>query len=387
MSHSTKSSRIIFLLGMFLLLNSISLSQAASDNHNISNKDNELKQVTRQIEGLQNALTQDRHQQVNIQQELKNIATHLDKISLSAYKTNHQLKHQNAILAQLRTKEESYQIQITHQRDSLAHAVRAAYVLGQYPYLKLLLSQEGSNQIGRILIYYKYINAACLRTMSDLNHTIQDIELTQQQIKIQKQKLQIVGQHENKQKNNLAITWQQRQQILNHVNDSIHNKYQTLATLIANKKTLETLILRLKTITVTFPQPKVPFSNLQGKLPWPVKGKITQHFGRSIDGTHMAATGVIIAVPEGIPVRAIYPGRVVFAGSLRGLGLLTIIDHGHNYMTLYGNNRKLIKKTGDFVTAGTIIATSGQINDANQTGLYFQLRDNGKPLNPELWCK
>jgi septal ring factor EnvC (AmiA/AmiB activator) len=343
--------------------------------------------VTRQIEGLQNALTQDRNQQVNIQEELKNIATHLDKISLSANKTNHELKHQNAILEQLHTKEESYQTQLMHQRDSLTHAIRAAYMLGQYPYLKLLLSQEGPNQMGRILIYYKYINAACLKTMSDLNSTIKDIKLTQQQIKMQKQKLQIIGQHENKQKNNLTITWQQRRQFLNHVKDSIHNKYQTLTTLIANKKALETLILSLKTVTVTFPQPKVPFSNLQGKLPWPVNGNIIQHFGRSIDGTHMAATGVIIAAPEGMPIRAVYPGRVVFAGWLRGLGLLIIIDHGHNYMTLYGDNRDLIKKTGDYVTAGTVIATSGPTSDANQSGLYFQLRDNGKPLNPELWCK
>jgi septal ring factor EnvC (AmiA/AmiB activator) len=86
-------------------------------------------------------------------------------------------------------------------------------------------------------------------------------------------------------------------------------------------------------------------------------------------------------------IYAVYPGKVVFASWLRGMGLLTIIDHGHGFMTLYGHANSLYKKTGDFVQAGEVIATVGQSGGQQDSGLYFQLRDNGKPLNPELWFR
>ena len=85
-------------------------------------------------------------------------------------------------------------------------------------------------------------------------------------------------------------------------------------------------------------------------------------------------------------IQSIHHGRVVFSDYLRGFGLMTIIDHGDGYMSLYGHNQALYRETGEWVTAGDVIATVGDSGGQIRTGLYFEIRINGKPANPQQWC-
>jgi len=89
----------------------------------------------------------------------------------------------------------------------------------------------------------------------------------------------------------------------------------------------------------------------------------------------------------GADVHAVYHGRVAFADWLRGFGLLIIIDHGDGYMSLYGHNQSLYKEVGDWVETGEVIASVGNSGGRNHPGLYFEIRHNGVPTNPVLWCK
>jgi septal ring factor EnvC (AmiA/AmiB activator) len=93
----------------------------------------------------------------------------------------------------------------------------------------------------------------------------------------------------------------------------------------------------------------------------------------------------MIASPSGKNVVASAPGRVVFSDWLRGFGLLMIIDHGDQYMTLYGNNETLLKQVGDNVVSGELIAQSGDRGIRQYAGLYFELRHRGNPRNPLKW--
>jgi Membrane-bound metallopeptidase len=97
--------------------------------------------------------------------------------------------------------------------------------------------------------------------------------------------------------------------------------------------------------------------------------------------------GVLIKAKSGTPIHAVTRGRVVYADWLRGYGLLTIIEHGQGYMTLYAFNESLYKSVGDWIEAGTVIATVGQSGGQTVTGLYFGIRKKGKPVNPERWCR
>ena len=131
------------------------------------------------------------------------------------------------------------------------------------------------------------------------------------------------------------------------------------------------------------------FAKLKGRLVLPVQGTVAGRFGqtRSKDGQGPSWKGIFIATEAGQGVRAVAAGRVVFSEWLRGFGEIVIIDHGDQYLSVYGNNGKLLKRSGDSVKAGDTIAETGNSSGNLDTGLYFELRHQGQPFDPISWTK
>jgi septal ring factor EnvC (AmiA/AmiB activator) len=130
--------------------------------------------------------------------------------------------------------------------------------------------------------------------------------------------------------------------------------------------------------------PDGAFAALRGKLRLPVRGDLMAKFG-SKRGDGPSWKGLFIRAAEGSEVRAVAGGRVVFADWLRGFGNLIIIDHGSEYMTIYGNNQSVLKRAGDLVKAGDIIASTGNSGGNEQSGLYFEMRHQGRAFDPLDW--
>lgn len=131
------------------------------------------------------------------------------------------------------------------------------------------------------------------------------------------------------------------------------------------------------------------FAKLKGRLVLPVQGTVVGQFGqtRSKDGQGPSWKGIFIAAPAGQAVRAVADGRVVFAEWLRGFGEIVILDHGDQFLSVYGNNGKLLKRSGDSVKAGDTIAETGNSSGNLDTGLYFELRNQGQPFDPISWTR
>lgn len=131
------------------------------------------------------------------------------------------------------------------------------------------------------------------------------------------------------------------------------------------------------------------FAKLKGRLILPVQGTVVGQFGqtRSKDGQGPSWKGIFIATEAGQDVRAVGDGRVVFSEWLRGFGEIVIIDHGDQFLSVYGNNGKLLKRSGDSVKAGDTIAETGNSSGNLDTGLYFELRHQGQPFDPVSWTK
>lgn len=139
------------------------------------------------------------------------------------------------------------------------------------------------------------------------------------------------------------------------------------------------------------PEPRVQgvtsfqdFALLRGRMPLPVKGELTARFGAPREGGP-GAKGIFIRAAEGAAVHAVAAGRVVFADWLRGFGNLIILDHGGQYLTVYGNNQAVLKHPGDSVGAGDIIAAAGSTGGNEQSGLYFEMRYQGRAIDPLGW--
>lgn len=134
------------------------------------------------------------------------------------------------------------------------------------------------------------------------------------------------------------------------------------------------------------PAPPGAFASMKGRLSVPVNGSVAARFG-SRRGEGPTWKGMFIKAAEGAEVRAAGPGRVVHADWLRGWGNVIIIDHGGEYLTTYGNNSALLKRAGDMVKAGEVIASAGNTGGNEESGLYFELRYRGQPLDPAGWIK
>ncbi len=126
------------------------------------------------------------------------------------------------------------------------------------------------------------------------------------------------------------------------------------------------------------------FASLKGKLRMPVKGELLASFGaRRADGPSWK--GLFIKAAEGAEVKVVAAGEVIFADWMRGFGNLLIVDHGGQYMSIYGNNQALLRRPGDRLKAGDTIATVGNSGGNEQSGLYFELRFQGRALDPAGW--
>jgi murein hydrolase activator len=127
------------------------------------------------------------------------------------------------------------------------------------------------------------------------------------------------------------------------------------------------------------------FSQLKGRLNLPVRGELRNRFGSPREDSGLSWKGLFIAAPAGQEVKAIAAGRIVFADWLRGFGNLLIIDHGGGYMSLYGNNESLFKRVGEAAQGGETVAGVGNSGGNTNSGLYFEIRYQGKAFDPLGW--
>jgi septal ring factor EnvC (AmiA/AmiB activator) len=187
----------------------------------------------------------------------------------------------------------------------------------------------------------------------------------------------------------LAASRDDRRTVIDELNRTIADQDRELQTLQLDEQELSSLIDNLKNRQdiVELYENLPPFDSLKGKLRWPVQGKITTRYGSAKREGKLRWNGVKISAGQGNDVTAVSTGKVIFADWFRNLGLLIIIDHGNGYMSLYGHNERLLKKAGDFVSTGEAVAKIGNTGGQSETALYFEIRQQGTPMNPGLWCQ
>lgn len=343
----------------------------------------QLKHLNKKITTLKSSIDNVRQHRQNTQQLLAAAETKLGKMDTRLAKINRQLRQSQSSIQNYADKIAANQRQLQSEQTALADQLRRLYYLGQQPALKALLNPEDSRTTRRLLVYYKSLNVA-------LNDKINALEQTQ--LSIRNNQLAKQGEVARLKRLHTALSsgrkkqdkvQRQRQHLLAQLDITITNKREQLQQLVLNKNALEKTLQKLGKESV---QTQQRFKALAGKMQWPVSGRLSQQYNVAISGSELRTNGVVIAAATNSPVRAVAPGRVVFARWLAGYGLLIIINHGSGYMTLYGRNHSLLKSVGDSVKAGEIIASSGQTGGFRVPGLYFAIRHDGTPLDPSRWC-
>lgn len=126
----------------------------------------------------------------------------------------------------------------------------------------------------------------------------------------------------------------------------------------------------------------------RGGLPFPTTGQITKTYGAKKNSpyrTILYNNGIIIEAPKGQTVQAVHEGVVVFADWFKNYGKVMIIDHGDRYHSLIAHADRLLKRAGEKVKTGEVIATVGDTASQDGPKLYFELRHHGQPVDPMQW--
>ncbi len=360
------------------------------DGDNREQREQELQQLKVKIKSLRSELDKVRTLHDKVRQELRATEISISKRVKNLNQLKRKLRRQNKRLRQLQAQRRALTKDLSMQRNLLGQQVRTAYTIGKQEYLKLLLNQENPNAIGRVLTYYDYFNQARSERIDTSTKTLRSLAQIKKRINKENKTLQHLKQQQLIEKKNLEAGYQARAIVIARLSKDIESKDGALQQMLANEKQLERV---LNVITdsmpeiLTEPGKHKAFATLKGKLYWPALGTVKNLFGKPRKTAKVKWNGVLIKARQGNNVRAISHGRVAYADWLRGYGLLIIIDHGDGYMSLYGHNENIRKETGDWVDEGEIIGSVGNTGGQAKAGLYFEIRKNGKPTNPKIWCR
>ena len=348
----------------------------------------ELIELKKDIESLQKNLKSKRRLQSKAITRLKSAEKQIATAAKILRSTKRQLIKKESELKKLRRQQKNLEKNKTRQKKALAAQLKSVFVSGKQEYLKMLLNQEDPEALGRMLVYYDYMNKARTEKVAKLQETLSKLENIDKAIQDEIRELNILKKSKEEETARLEKLKAKRKKLVQNLSKEIQKKSEQLTELQINAKELQDLIdsVREALNKIDFSQPLEGLKPVKGKLRWPTKGKRIRGYGSQL-AEGIRSKGVLIGAPEGDMVNAIHYGRVVYSDWLRGFGLLMIIDHGKGYMSLYGYNQALYKEVGDWVEAGEAIATVGQSGGQHQPGLYFELRHQGKPFNPRRWFK
>ncbi len=363
---------------------------------------NELNKVESDISEVKQDMQRLSQQKDNLLNLLADIEKHYGEIAALLKTLQIQIEQKRQSLDNIRRDMQVYQKEIDKLSKELAGQIRAAYAMGQKEKLKLLLNQQDPSLSSRMMVYFNYFNKERLKKLTEFEAAVQRLDQLDKQKKTETELLEQDLERKKSEQAALDEARKQRNELLVQIGNDFSSSEQQLTQLQESQNRLKSLMASLpiteeelaadaeqaKELSSSIENPselKSDFSTLKGKLPWPVRGRLSQKFGspRS-EGTW---DGVLIDANEGMEIKAVTRGKVVYAEWLRGYGLLTIIDHGQGYMSLYAFNQSLYKRIGDTVEAGDVIASVGQSGGRSQAGLYFGIRKNGMPIDPLEWCR
>lgn len=271
----------------------------------------------------------------------------------------------------------------------LMRLLRAAFLLGAEPRLKLALEGKNPATSARLLGYYGYYAQARAQRIKELARRIAGYRRVTRQLAATRIQLATTITEQRRALGDLEQARIKRKHLVARLSRKIAGKKDRIASLQRDAARLERLVNSVRRNLVKVPAGRLAqtdFARLKGRLPWPVNGRIINRFGTSRAGGELSWQAVRIAAHAGSRVHAIAYGRIVYAGWLPYYGLVLIIDHGKGYLTVYGHNQAIYRQVGDWVRPGAVIATVGSSGGQTTPALYFQIRHNGHPLNPQRWC-
>ena len=298
------------------------------------------------------------------------------------------------------------------QTKRLERLIRDQYMHRERGFVQMLFSGENPAAAARDLHYASYASRAEARLIENLRASLKALQTLAGAARDKSVELADIETRQRAERVQLAKESEVRRKVMRELSSKIRTQRKEVTTLEQNEKRLSNLILKLAQMVRT-PASKPAsdrlrragersgvrtdstpeagfagaFATLKGKLRLPTRGELASRFGTPREEGGTTWKGLFIKAAPGEDVKAIAPGRVVFADWMRGFGNLLIVDHGAEYLSIYGNNETVYKQAGENVASGDTIARVGNSGGNPETGLYFEVRFKGMPFDPLSWIK
>jgi septal ring factor EnvC (AmiA/AmiB activator) len=340
--------------------------------------------------------------------ELRQADEQVGKSSRTLRETESALAQQNAALAELQRRRDALRGGLGRQREELAGLLRAAYKLGDDAPLKVLLAQDSVADANRDLAYHRYLQRDRARRIAGLTAQLSELDRIERDIADKRAQLDATREDSRKELTMLERQRREHAALIAQLDRRYRDRNSREKALGRDVKALERLLAQLRAAAARAARQRQAATAASagrgsaagrrattmasaapitvGGLGWPVSGALLAGYGGTMpDGR--SSEGVLIGAAIGSPVRAVADGQVVYAEWMTGYGLLLIVDHGNGYMSLYAHNDALLKDAGDPVKRGDAIGSVGSSGGQGRPALYFELRRNGQPVNPNVWLQ
>jgi septal ring factor EnvC (AmiA/AmiB activator) len=374
----------------FLALIPVRPDQVWAEDQAIETHRRDLADVERRVKDLAQDLEGRRDRRQSLLAELEQSERDIADLARGSHQLSVMLGEQERALAKLRKRLASEREALDRERVALASLLRSVYAMGPGDHIRMLLDREDSSRLSRVMSYYDFLNRYRIGRIKAVARRARALGGLRREAEREKVRLSSLAQRQEETLARMSAAQDERSALVASLENTIATKSEGIEDLRAQAREMRALLEQLERQARVLPEADLrqePLKQLRGRLPWPIaNAPLASHYDSAKGEGTQRWDGVVLKAEEGAEVRAVHPGRVVYADWLRGFGLLIIIEHEDNYMTLYGYNQTLLKEPGEWVAAGDIIALSGSSGGRVSPGLYFAIRYRGRPLNPEQWC-
>lgn len=391
-------------LGMALVAAPLASGQTARKREDpISAEQRKLQQTERQLREERKKAAEARARESSVLAELEQIEKRLAAKKRQIAQLDARMKRAAGEVQSLRGEVRQLETQRAGQQAALARRLRAMYkVHVQGGALPLLLAGDDPTTRAAAIRHLGSLASLDARLIQEYRGTSDRLEDRRSREESRQRELASLRADAQREQAEVDADAAKRRVLLAKVRDERAYHERMVGELTEASRRLEAFIRDLQAkqrrVAKIPPPPKKPgtetpavgFGTLRGRLPWPTEGRVVSAFGAQVHprfGTRTFRNGVDIEPGEGRDVAAVFGGHVVYTGWFKGYGNLIILDHDNEYYTLYAHVADILVKEGDDVKQGQRIGTVGDTGSLEGTRLYFEVRFEGKPQNPEQWLR
>lgn len=379
-------ARIIAAPAAAFLWAALALPAAADDR--LQQNAEQLEKLRSRIQAVEQSLEADRTRRDTLRTQIEDSERRYTDLSATLGGLRDQIAEQTARRRKTELQRREAEGLLDRHRLALARQVRASYIIGQRGQTKLVLNQDRSQRLARVMTYYDYLNRARAKRIEKILDQVEQLQNLSERLARETSELEATRSRHEGTLTALEALRAEREEMVKGLRERISGEEEELHQLQADEKQLNRLLAELKRTLADIPANlgNSPFGKLKGKLPWPLKGKLLAQYGQTKSG-RLKWNGLWIAGAEGTPIKAVATGRVAYVGWMHRYGLIAVLEHEGGYYSLYGHNQSVGVSVGDWVNAGDTIAAVGATGGHEKSGVYFELRKGTDPVNPRPWLK